>query len=240
MRSIAYRLAALLLAGAAPLGAQSVRDRVAYAVLVETTPAGLPPILSNAMMDLPVTAPEVAARLGHLASGDAAGRLNTFAASLGLPMGRQAMLRLTAGFQNSDCRGIGCDHPVAGVQAEGRIASSAIGTGPDVARLTVGLNGEMGFAHPSGNSLVSLTTGVPIALVAMGSHLRLAPFLTPALGWSRADEGGFSENGTHFLLGGGVAIQGVSSGLGADFGFQKVFVDNGRTTLGVTVVFGFR
>ena len=42
------------------------------------------------------------------------------------------------------------------------------------------------------------------------------------------------------MLGGGVTFQSTSSGLGANIGFQKVFINGGDTVIGVTLVLGGR
>jgi hypothetical protein len=219
-----------------PLAAQSLDERVAYQVLIETPTAGLPPVLSNAMLDLPMRAPDVAVRLGHISMNRVG--VNMIGATLGIPAGRQATIGFTAGYQG--CGGGPCDaHPVAGARAEGRLGSSLLGTGVDAFRLTVGLNGEIGFGHSSGSSLVSLSGGVPVALVAGGPTLKIAPFLTPALGWGRMSAGG-SLSATRLMLGGGVTVMSTTTGISANFGFQKVFIDGGNTMFGVNLVFGFR
>jgi hypothetical protein len=236
MRILTVVFALASVAGACPLTAQSLDERVAYQVLIETPPAGLPPVLSNAMLDLPMRASDVALRLGHVAINGVG--VNMIGATLGIPAGRQATIGFTAGYQG--CGGGGCNaHSVAGAGAEGRLRSSMLGTGVDAPRLTVGLHGEIGFAHPSGGSFVSLSGGIPVALVAGGPTLKIAPFLTPALGWGRLSAGQ-SLSATRFILGGGVTVMSPITGVSANFGFQKVFTDGGNTMFGVNLVFGFQ
>jgi hypothetical protein len=237
MRILTVVLAVAPVASACPLAAQSLDERVAYEVLIQTPPAGLPPVLSNAMLDLPMRAPDVALRLGHIAMNGVG--VNMFGATFGIPAGRQATIGFTVGYQGCGGRSGCSQHPAAGARAEGRLGSSALGTGVDAARLTIGLNGEIGFAHPSGDSNVSLTAGVPVALVAGGPTLKIAPFLTPALGWGRVSAGQ-SLSATRFMLGGGVTVMSTTTGIGANFGLQKVFIEGGNTTFGVNLVFGFR
>jgi hypothetical protein len=86
----------------------------------------------------------------------------------------------------------------------------------------------------------ALSGGVPIALVAGGPTLKVAPFLTPAVGWGRVSDSGDSVNGARFLLGGGVAFQSLTSGVGVNVGFQKVFIDGGDTMFGISLVLGAR
>jgi len=237
MRILSALLPIASVASACHLAAQSVDQRVAYAVLVQTPPAGLPPVLSNAMLDVPMHAPDIAVRLGHISMNGVG--VNMFGATFGIPAGRQATIGFTVGYQG--CGGAsGCsEHPVAGGRVEGRLGSSKLGAGADAASLSAGLNGEIGFAHPSGDSNVSLSGGVPIALVAGGPTLKIAPFLTPALGWGRQSSS-VSRSAASLMLGGGVTVMSVTTGIAANFGFQKVFIDGGNTMFGINVVFGFR
>ena len=102
----------------------------------------------------------------------------------------------TAGYQAISCDG-GCNgHFIAGASAEGRLTSTTLGTGGDAARLTIGLNGEFGFGKPEGTTLVSLTGGLPIALIAGGPAVKIAPFLRPAIGWGRETNDIGSMTGT--------------------------------------------
>jgi hypothetical protein len=162
--------------------------------------------------------------------------------TLGIPAGPKAAFDLTAGYLGISCEGGGCDgHFVASAKAEGLLSSSPLGTGADAPELDVGLNGELGFGKPSGGTFFSLTAGVPIALVSgSAATLRIAPFLTPALGFGRASGGGESLSGTRFLLGGGVSIQNPRKAFAVNLGFQKIFIDQGDTMIGLAVSFGVK
>jgi hypothetical protein len=190
------------------------------------------------MVGRSMTSPNLAGQFGHMSVGDVG--VNAFAATVDIPAGRKAMVGLTAGYQTfdcTDCKG----HFIAGAHAEGRLTSTAFGTGNDASELTIGLNGSFGYGQPEGGHLVTLTAGLPIALVAGGPTLKIAPFLTPGLGWGRVSpDQGSSTSGTRFMLGGGVALQSSTSPIGANFGFQKVFIDNGDTVFGVNVTFALR
>jgi hypothetical protein len=112
-----------------------------------------------------------------------------------------------------------------------------LGAEPSAATLTIGLNGELGFGKPEGGTIWSATAGLPVALVAgAGSGLRLAPFLTPAFGFGYVTGQGESESGTRMLLGGGVGIMGANR-FGVSVGFQKVFIEDGQTTIGINASF---
>ena len=234
------RLLALVAASALPLplAAQSEDDVSAYFTLVGTPPGALPVVLSNPMLNRPMTVPNFSVRYGHISTASAS--FNNFGATLGIPAGTKAEFGLTAGYQAISCDG-GCNgHFIGGANAEGRLTSTTIGTGSDAAQLTIGLNGEFGFGKPEGTTLVSLAGGVPIALVAGGPSIKIAPFLRPAIGWGRESTDVGSHSGTRFLLGGGVTFQSMTSGVGANIGFQKVFINGGDTVIGVALIFGAR
>jgi hypothetical protein len=238
MRKLSSAVAVLAIV-ALPLGAQSINAAVAYGALI-TTPAGaLPPVLSNAMLLRPMTQPDIAVRYGHISDNGIS--LNTFDARVGFPLGTKAMVGVNAGYQDASCNLGNCDsHFIAGANAEGRLASTMLGTGSEAAQLTIGLNGDAGFGKNNGASVFGFTGGLPVALVSRMSKALIAPFLTPAFGWGRASENGLSQNGTRFLLGGGVTLQSTTSPIGANFGFQKVFIDGGETVFGVSLVVGKR
>lgn len=235
---VAPRLLPLLIAVAAQsLGAQSNGDAAAYAVLIATPQGALPPILSSPMLYSIQPQPRLGVRYGHIAFNTASA--NTFAGDVNFAAGSRTVIGVTAGYETYTCDG--CEgHFLAGARAEGRLTSAPLGTGSDASLLTVGLDGEMGFAKPRGSTALSITTGLPVALVAGGPTLKLAPFLTPGLGWGRVTSSGNSDSGTRFLLGGGVAIRSTRHSLGANFGFQKVFIDNGETMFGVNLTFALR
>jgi len=239
MRKLSSAVAVLVFSAAVPLGAQSINAGVAYGALI-TTPAGsLPPVLSNAMLLRPMTQPDIAVRYGHLSDGGLS--LNTFDARVGFPLGTKAMFGVNAGYQDASCTPANCDsHFIAGANAEGRLASTMLGTGSEAPQLTIGLNGDAGFGKNDGATAFSVVGGLPFALISRTSKALIAPFLTPAFGWGRESNNGASQNGTRFLLGGGVTVQSMRSPIGANFGFQKVFIDGGETVFGVSLVVGKR
>ena len=235
MRRLLPLFALATIAFAHRLRAQSRSELFAYAVMIQTPPGGLPPVLSNAMFDVPMHAPDVALRLGHISINGTG--VNMVGAMLGIPVGRQATIGVTAGYQG--CKGAsGCqEHTVAGARVEGRLTSTQMGTGAN-ARFTIGLNGEVGIGRPRNDAVVSLTAGVPLAIVAGGPDVKIAPFLTPAIGLAR--DYGDAPYGSRFLVGGGVALMSAQNGISANFGFQKILIDGGEVMFGVNLVFGFR
>jgi hypothetical protein len=231
--------AACVLAVASPARAQSSSDFTAYLALIFTPPAALPPVVTSTMLGRSASGTQFALRYGHL-SEEGTG-VNTFAGTLEVPAGTKASFGLTAGYLTfSGCDG--CDgHFLAGVSGQGTLASSRLGAegGGDAALLTIGLRGEVGFAKPTDATILTLTAGLPVALAAGGPTLKVAPFLTPAIGFGRVSNG-LSESGNRFLLGGGVGIVSTTNGLGATVGFQKAFIEGGSTTVGVNVMLGMK
>ena len=237
MRTLLAVVALSTIVIASPVAAQTEQDVIAYFTLIGTPQGGLPPVLSNAMLGRSMTSPDISVRYGHISTVGT--DFNNIGATLGIPAGDKAMIGVTAGLEALSCGGCK-SHFIAGANAEGRLASSVLGTGTDAARLNIGLNGEFGFGKPEGTTLVSLSAGLPVSLVAGGPTLKIAPFLTPGLGWGRSSDNTGSESGTRFMLGGGVAIQSTTSAIGANFGFQKVFINGGDVMFGVNVTFGIR
>ena len=114
MRFLLPLVAFATVAFAYPLRAQSRSELAAYAVVIQTPPGGLPPVLSNAMFDVPMRAPDIALRLGHISINGTG--VNMVGAMLGIPVGRQATIGVTAGYEG--CGGAsGCqEHTVAGAR----------------------------------------------------------------------------------------------------------------------------
>jgi hypothetical protein len=238
MRTFSVFLTSVLMVGASatlPQNAarsQSTGDAAAYFALIDTPVGALPPLLSSAMLSRAMTSPDIGLRFGHV--GLQGGSLNSFDGRLSLPVGSKAQFGINAGYEDLSCDTPGCNgHFIAGANAEGRLARSTIGTGADAAQLTIGLNGEVGFGRGNGTTVASFTGGLPIALVSGTPTFKLAPFVTPAIGWGRVSDSGTSDSGTRFLLGGGVAFQNTTNGVGATVGFQKIFINGGEMMFGL-------
>jgi hypothetical protein len=237
MRKLVSSLGLIASLTPALVAAQSDKAVVAYLTLIETPPGALPPTVSAPMLGRTMTSTDFAIRYGYVSLEGAS--LHTGALTLGIPAGPKATIALTAGYQGVRCDG--CDgHFVAAAKAEGRLSSSVLGTGAEAPHLNVGLSGELGFGKPSGGTLLSLTAGLPVAMISGSPTLRIAPYLVPAFGFGRATGGGDSENGSRFLLGGGLMFHNEQNGVGVNLGFQKIFIDQGDTVLGISLSFGLK
>jgi len=234
MRPFLFLAVALGVIGTTPAAAQRVGDAAAYFALVSTPQGALPPILSEPMLGRVMQSMDVALRYGHV--GLDGGSLNSYDVRLGFPLGAKSMFGVNAGYQDLSCPG-NCDgHFMIGANAEGRLTSSTVGSGVDAAKLTVGLNGEVGLGRRSDVTAVGFTAGLPVALLAGTPTMRIAPFLTPAIGVGHASINGDGDTGTRFLLGGGVTFESLTSGIGANVGFQKVFINHGKTMFGLSLI----
>ena len=234
MRALPLIAVTLGVMAATPAAAQSVGDAAAYFALVSAPQGAVPPILSEPMLDRVMRSMDVALRYGHVSLDG--GSLNSYDVRLGFPLGTKSMFGVNAGYQDLSCRG-SCDgHLMIGANVEGRLTSSTVGSGTDAAKLTVGLNGEVGLGRREDLTVVGFTAGLPIALLAGTPTMRIAPFLTPAIGVGHVSTNGDGDTGTRFLLGGGVHVESLTSGIGANVGFQKVFLNRGKTMFGLTLI----
>lgn len=93
-------------------------------------------------------------------------------------------------------------------------------------------------------SALSAGVGFPFALPLRSGGITLTLHLTPRFAFGRmsvkvtdselgAEED--AESGTRFMLGGGIGMLFASSGLGVDVGFQRVFIEDGDTLVGIGV-----
>jgi hypothetical protein len=239
MRTTALLVSALALSPATRAPAQTTNDAAAYLAIISSPGGALPPILSSPMLDRALTNLSVAIRYGHLSTGG--NDLNSIDGRLVIPASPTVVVGVNAGYQNVSCPRDVCDgHVIGGANVEDRLANLKLGSTVDAARITIGLNAEAGFGLRSGLTAFSLSGGLPVALVSGPPSVRIAPFITPGIGFGRVSGNGDSVNGTRFLLGGGVMFQSIRTGVGASFGFQKAFIQNGETMFGVSLVLGAR
>ncbi len=97
---------------------------------------------------------------------------------------------------------------------------------------------------------VSASVGLPLALAAKSGRATVVPHLAPRLAYGRQngktsatgdsffEDEDSTESGTRFMLGGGVDV--FFSKVGVNIGFQKAFIKNGKTLIGVGLSYGLR
>jgi hypothetical protein len=226
--------AVILFAAPGSVQAQSESDIAAYSALIGTPLGGLPPVLSNLMLELPSSVAQFNFRYGRI-SEDGGFALNNFALGADLITGSRVALNGTLGMAAPSCpSGADCkSHFMVSGGAEGRLIATPIGDSPNGARFTLGVNGALGYGKPEDVNLLSLTFGVPVAIVATSGNYKIAPSLVPGIGYGRISADAGSESGTLPTLGAALAIMSTTNGFGANIGLHKTFVDNGK------MVFGF-
>ena len=79
----------------------------------------------------------------------------------------------------------------------------------------------------------------PFTLVSgQNGGTRVIPYVTPAIGVGTATAD-VDVGGSRAMLGGGIAII-TAGGLGISAGFQKIFIEDGETVIGLAVALGRR
>jgi hypothetical protein len=79
---------------------------------------------------------------------------------------------------------------------------------------------------------MSLSVGVPLSLSG-GKAWRYTGFVTPGFGIGRLSSEGESESGNRPMVGAGARVRNAANGFGFLVGVQKVFIEEGKTQLGL-------
>ena len=240
--------AALVLAVSAPLAAQSSGDVAAYLALASTPAGGVAPSLAAPLMMQPAS---TRWRVQYGQIGDSDFRMRNIVGGVDVAAG-PGVFGLTAGWDAPSCpAGSGCKgNFLAGVDWTTRLVGTPAPA--NAARFALGLKASVGYAKPHGTDPlsgadISLSTwsaslGLPVAMTASAGGVSISPFVTPGYGWGRVSTSysgsSTSENGTRFLLGGGVQV-GFRSGVALMAGMQKVFITGGKTAFGAGLSWQF-
>lgn len=222
---IAAALVPSLLLLSRPALAQG-NEYVAFAALNATPPGALVPIAIGSRIAGPWS---VAVRYGRISSS----RVRTFhhgglTLDYGLAGGRGAV---TLGANHCN----GCDPILNAAFDYERVISSSMQSGGE---LTVSLKPALGYGHLMGEldfGIFSASLGLPIALRTGSSRsdLSVMPYVVPALGGGAfANFRGGSDGGLRPILGGGVRLDWKQRQTGLFVGFQKVFIEDGKTVIG--------
>ena len=123
--------------------------------------------------------------------------------------------------------------------------TAGYGTSEELLGLTMD-DGTTQTSFTFGGHGMSATIGLPMSLIARSGGMSIVPYVTPRFGWGRAtmkfedttdpsanDEQ--TESGTRFILGGGLTVN-LENGLGLTAGFQKVFIEDGASGIGFSVL----
>ena len=247
MLKISPLVVAAVVLSAGGASAQSYGDFASYYALMRTAVTGLPPIATSTILGERQNGAEFAVRYGNVSSGDLTASFNNFGASAVFGSDGTSSITLTGGV-SSPSRG--SSSLMLGIGGDMRLTDMPMSDSRNATLLRVGLNGEFGYGRPSHITLLAGSVGLPLSLIMRGGArdgMRIAPFLTPAFAF-----GDFSPDndvrppfdqsgsGSHFALGGGIAIYNRTSSVALDLGFQNVFVDGGHTEFGIGLVLGGR
>jgi hypothetical protein len=241
---------------------QDVKNFVAFLALSATPPGALPPLLTRSMAGGPRTLGgpgsgtstglgvfQVAARYGYgripTDSPDEDARYNTFVGTALYSAGEAATITGSVGLLDPTCSGADCGSQwVFSVGGDIALGGTTLGASPTSPRLTVGLNGEIGYTSKEDVTATSAVAGVPLSVVFGSGQTKIVPYLVPAFGYGRArfEAGDPEESATRFLLGGGIGLMNISSLVNVSAGFQKIFFSafdvSSKTTFGLAVTIG--
>lgn len=240
--------------------AQSADEQSAYVALVYTPVAGLSPLAPFRDSDWR-TGQRVTfqGRFGHMSRRGGLS-LNTMGVGVELPVqrwrlsGTMAYLSASCGALwagETDCSG----DVMFGASARTILTTSPLSGGTGTRRgtarsnddaFTVGFEASAGYSPRQGESAMAIAGSFPSGVVIRNGDIRIAPFLAPGLGYGRLghvayidDDVATSHGSVAFMMGGGLGLQFIRSGIGVTAGFQKVFKsDGGATQLGLGVRWG--
>lgn len=233
--------ATCLLAGSATAQAPDFSDAASYLALMRTAVTGLPPIATSTMLGERQNGVALALRYGNVSGGEITGSLNNFGATAMFGRSGTSSVSLTAGVSSP---GRGSSSLMLGLAGDMLLTDAPMSDSRNGMVLRIGLNGEFGYGSPPRSSLLAGSVGLPLSLISRGGsrdEMRIVPFLTPAFGFgSFSPDFGESGSGSHFVLGGGVALYNRTSSVALNLGFQNVFVDGGHTEFGLALILGGR
>lgn len=210
-----------------------LKNIAAYGALI-TTPVGA--LVPSAFgVDAAKARPTFDLRYGRFSYGENEGDYTVNGIALGASAAfKGGRIGGTLGTQTCD----GCDATtMVGVDYEYNVSTGKTGQNA----YAIGVQPSFGWSRQpyedaAGESqaanAMSLALGVPVSLSG-GKAWRYTGFVTPGFGYGRASEDGESLSGTRAMLGAGVRVRSTEMGLGFMVGMQKVFIEDGKTQLGL-------
>jgi hypothetical protein len=214
--------------------AQDASDSAAYRALIETPLGALPLPLDVAVTGERARRVAVHARYG-LMSLDNHEYIHNFGVGLDLPVGTES-IGLTAGYYWPDCNGSCSGHFMAAANLSENLVRIRAGGGEDRATFNIGVNGEIGFARPSGATLLSGNLAVPLSLVPARRDLRFVPYVAPGVGVGLVDTDS-TEAGLLFTFAAGIGVV-ASHRFTANLGIRRAFLSTGNWLVGVGFTLG--
>ena len=226
---LAAAAAALVPASAFAQDEGDIKNAIAYAVLTTTPIGALPPSAHG--VDAVKTKPTFDLRYGRIAyEGDFATNAFGIGGSMALAGGR-----IGAQLGQVTCDGceattmIGVDYEYSLMNGKQGKNAWAVGVQPSFGW---GRNSEEVAGEDVTVNGMSLAVGVPVS-ISGGKAWRYTGFVTPGFGFGRMSSEGESESGNRPMLGAGARVRSASNGIGFMVGVQKVFIEEGKTQLGL-------
>jgi hypothetical protein len=227
-------LASLGVVASAQAQGPSTNDIAGYVALSGTPVGAMTPVVTSAMLGRIAKGYSVAGQYGHLSDNTTG--FNSFGASISMPVSGVS-LGGSLGFFSPSAQG-SKSNMMLGLNAETNVGAWALGDGKDANLFTLSARGDFGWANPQDLGLLSFSAGAPLALVLKSGDMTFAPFVTPGFGWGRISPTGASSiSGSRFMMGAGLGFM-HRNGWGASLGMNKVFIDQGKTVLGLNLSYG--
>jgi hypothetical protein len=227
MRHVTKLIGAAALLGFAPaLFAQTAQQSRTSTTLLNTPIGALPPLYSSAGTGSISSGQGLALRYGRGGFG-----IDNLGITADLGARFSDHTSITLGMRQCP----GCEQLwMAGVDFYAQLVRSPLSS--DASVFSVGLQPNVGAAHSFGAApwYWSASMGLPIAVETnVGSHIRVAPFVSPGIGYGMISAGSDRVNGSIVpMLGGGVGLF-TSSGLGLHVGGNRVIAENNGTQWGI-------
>lgn len=221
-----------------------------YLAILGTPIGSLPPLATYTILGAAQASPQVVARYGFISDiteplapatgGHAAHSLDSFGLTGILATGLGGTVSATAGLSNERCTGCTGSRFMGSIGGDYRILATPINnTG---VRLNLSVNGELGFGNPVDGTAWTADLGIPLAFnIGERTGTSIIPFVTPSFAFLNASSDSLSTvHAGRLLIGGGVALFNAKSALGANLGFQYVFVSHTQVQIGVGLTYGGR
>ena len=227
---LAAAAAALVPASAFAQTEGDIKNLVAYAVLTGTPVGALPPSAHG--VDAVKTKTTFDLRYGRISyEGGLSQNAYAIGGSMALAGGR-----IGASLGQVTCDGCEATNMI-GVEYEYSLVNGKQGKNA----WAVGVQPSFGYGRSTEQDIngddvslsgMSLALGVPVSITG-GKAWRYTGFVTPGFGFGRMSSEGESESGNRPMVGAGARVRNAANGLGFLVGVQKVFIENGKTQLGL-------
>lgn len=237
MRKIAFALFSIVSTGmiASPVNAQSVSAVAGWVGLINTPVGALTPVVTGrTAASSPGTGAQIRVSNWQPNNSDD----NTTSLGLGLVVNQG---RARTVFEVGYITRTGCDECggyMGGIDMQLDLAQSSVANG--ASSFMVALNPAVGVGVPEkgGSSVVTGGLSLPVsASVNAGANLRMVPFVSPGVSYSRFNGGGSSQTGSRAMVSGGLSVGSQRSAMLFTASARKVFIEDSPMIYGLGLVF---